>query len=113
VTEVAASLGLTRSGATRLVDRAEAERWVRRLPTAMDGRQVSVTPTRTGWAVLPEIRAVLRAVARDTWFGEGGLTADEHVAAAAALQRLDRLARPVHVWRTWNSSRFRSDRWRE
>jgi DNA-binding MarR family transcriptional regulator len=77
-------LGLTPSGAVRLVDRLEAAGYVARGP-GRDGREVSIHLTAAGRAVAEEVSAARAAVLRDAL---DGLTPDERGALEDLVGRV-------------------------
>ncbi len=58
-------LGTDTAGITRLVDRLETKKLVRRAPDPGDRRAVMVELTKTGRALIPELPPVFEAVAAD------------------------------------------------
>ncbi len=84
VTELSSVLGLTHSGAVRLVDRLADEGLVERVG-AQDGRAVSVVLTRSGRGMAERI---LRARQESVTSALSGLTPDEVDDLAAALDTM-------------------------
>lgn len=65
ITDVARSLGLSQSAASRLVGRVERLGLVERSRDVLDGRETSVRVTTRGRAAIHRFDAALRAAARD------------------------------------------------
>ena len=84
VTQMSSVLGLTHSGAVRLVDRLEAQGLVQRVG-AQDGRAVSVVLTRRGRGMAAR---VLQARAQSLTSALSALSSDEVDNLAAALDTM-------------------------
>ncbi|MDQ1467966.1 MAG: hypothetical protein QOH10_2381 [Actinomycetota bacterium] len=73
VRAIATNLGLSRSAASRLVDRAERAGLVRRRRGILDEREISVRVTTRGRAAIHRLDVALRASARPIRFDDGEL----------------------------------------
>jgi DNA-binding MarR family transcriptional regulator len=80
--ELADALLVSRSGATRLIDRLEERGWVSRRVTPQDRRVVRAELTREGAAAFAHMGAVFAAAFEERF---GRLVSDEEVAALRAV----------------------------
>lgn len=91
VQDLGTDAGLTKSGATRLVDRLEARGFLRRERSDADGRVCCVVATGAGEAALARARA---AFARRLGAALAGLDTAERGHLVAVLPRLAAAVRP-------------------
>ena len=92
MSELAASLTISRGGLTKLADRLEAARALRREPCATDRRGYDAVLTADGEKILRRMWPVYAAALNESFVG--ALDEDEAAHVASALARLAEQARP-------------------
>jgi DNA-binding MarR family transcriptional regulator len=83
--QIAPFLGTDTAGMTRLIDRLESRGLLRRRRNPDDRRSILLEPTAAGLAILPELRRIFRATARDLM---DGFSPSESAQLSTLLQRI-------------------------